>query len=170
MDFVSEPSLLVVNSPPSLPRKAWMTVMLVSRRSAGSRSRSKLPTRQKCQKQFQTPVSNTCLKRVFEIQGSAQATRAPFVELENSGNKASMFMKTKEEIKKSWAGADVAIERLRCAEGAGRSECGPRSVPPEHRRVEKPLSDRHRRRGFKHLDAVTEVAELPDHSGGTPLL
>jgi hypothetical protein len=39
------------------------------------------------------------------------------------GNKARMSMKTKESAKKSWAGADVAFERLRCAEGAVRSDC-----------------------------------------------
>jgi hypothetical protein len=37
------------------------------------------------------------------------------------GNKARMSMKTKDSAKKSWAGADVVFERLRCAEGAVRS-------------------------------------------------
>ena len=32
-------------------------------------------------------------------------------------------MKTKDSVKKSWAGADVAFERLRCAEPAGRADC-----------------------------------------------
>jgi hypothetical protein len=32
-------------------------------------------------------------------------------------------MKTKEEDKKSWAGAEVAFERLRDAEGAAWSNC-----------------------------------------------
>ena len=32
-------------------------------------------------------------------------------------------MKTKDKVKKSRAGADVALERLRCAEGAGRADC-----------------------------------------------
>jgi len=34
-----------------------------------------------------------------------------------------MSMKTKDEVERSWAGADVALERLRCAEGAVRSDC-----------------------------------------------
>ena len=38
-------------------------------------------------------------------------------------NKARMSMKTKQKVKKSRAGADVALERLRCAEGAGRAGC-----------------------------------------------
>ena len=40
-----------------------------------------------------------------------------------AGNKARMLMKTKHKVKKSWAGADVVLERLRCAEGAGRAGC-----------------------------------------------
>jgi len=40
------------------------------------------------------------------------------------GNKARMSMKTKEDDKQSEAGADVAFECLRCAEGAGLSGCG----------------------------------------------
>jgi len=35
-------------------------------------------------------------------------------------------MKTKEEGKQSQAGADIAFECLRCAEGAGRSGCAVR--------------------------------------------
>ena len=44
------------------------------------------------------------------------------------------------ENKGSWAGADIAFECLRCAEGAGRTiydDC-PEPVPSGHRRVEKP--------------------------------
>ena len=43
--------------------------------------------------------------------------------LQNRGNKARMFMKTKEEDKRSQAGADIAFECLRCAEGAVRAKC-----------------------------------------------
>jgi len=43
-------------------------------------------------------------------------------------------MKTNDEVKMSMAGANVAFERLRCAEGAGPSDCRPRPVPPGHRR------------------------------------
>ena len=39
-------------------------------------------------------------------------------------NKARMSMKTKEEDKQSEAGADIALECLRCAEGPGLSGCG----------------------------------------------
>jgi hypothetical protein len=35
-------------------------------------------------------------------------------------------MKTKDSVRKSMAGADVAFERLRCAEGAVRSSCAAR--------------------------------------------
>jgi len=38
-------------------------------------------------------------------------------------NKARMSMKTKDKDRKSWAGGDPALERLRCAEGAVRSDC-----------------------------------------------
>jgi len=40
-----------------------------------------------------------------------------------STNDPGMFMKTKEEVKMSGAGVDVAVEPLRCAEGAGCSGC-----------------------------------------------
>jgi len=39
--------------------------------------------------------------------------------VKNWRNKARMFMKTKEDDKQSQAGADIAFECLRCAEGAG---------------------------------------------------
>jgi len=43
--------------------------------------------------------------------------------LQNSTSDPGMSMKTKNSVKKSWAGADVAFERLRCAEGAVWSDC-----------------------------------------------
>ena len=46
-----------------------------------------------------------------------------------------MFLKTKEDDKESWVGADVAIERLRCAEGAhGAGRGDVERVPSGHRR------------------------------------
>ena len=54
-------------------------------------------------------------------------------------------MKTKDKVKKSRAGADVALERLRCAEGAGRaarSACPGMSLwdiaDPTHRGLRQP--------------------------------
>ena len=44
------------------------------------------------------------------------------------------------------------------------------SVPSGHRRVEKPVSGRHPRCELKQFDAITEVGELADHSGGALLL
>jgi hypothetical protein len=38
------------------------------------------------------------------------------------------------------------------------------------RRVEKPVSGRHPRCELKQFDAITEVGELADHSGGALLL
>jgi len=55
----------------------------------------------------QTPDNGVCAIRRFE----------------NCRNKARMSMKTKEEGKRPKAGADLAFECLRCAEGAGRSGC-----------------------------------------------
>ena len=54
-------------------------------------------------------------------------------------------MKTKDSVKKSMAGADVVFERLRCAEGAVRSNCAARPglslrdiADPRHRGLRHP--------------------------------
>ena len=57
-------------------------------------------------------------------------------------------MKTKDSVKKSMAGADVAFERLRHAEGAVRSDCTARpdlslrDIADPHRRVRAILERR----------------------------
>jgi hypothetical protein len=47
---------------------------------------------------------------------------------------------------------------------------GPASLGSRNRRVEKPVSGRHPRCELKQFDAITEVGELADHSGGALLL
>ena len=69
-------------------------------------------------------------------------SRLGFFDLQNFTNDPGMSMKTKEDDKKSEAGADVALERLRCAEGAGRSGCAIKFWPVPSGNFPAPLFGR----------------------------
>ena len=71
------------------------------------------------------------------------------------------------------AGADIRPVRSAGFAIANRNRApanAPNSVASRNRRVEKPVSGRHPRCELKQFDAITEVAELADHSGGALLL
>ena len=64
------------------------------------------------------------------LRDSPASTGSLAAALQKSTNDPGMCMKTNDEAKKSLAGADVAFERLRCAEGALRpGRAGRRTCP-----------------------------------------
>ena len=79
MDFRSEPSLLGLSSPPSLPWTAGMVEVIVFRRPWRAGAAPNCQPVKECQKRIETLVLNVRFERLFHMTKSAQNACTRFV-------------------------------------------------------------------------------------------